>query len=571
MKYKFCFLSLAFFGLIACNNPIENEYQTKVAPAEVIFKLDDYTAVNDLSASPVENKLALNTQKIEFDLFQIKNGQIDDEKAFAENIFDIKYGERPVLAPGSAKLAGYRNNQISILNISNQTLQSFEFNNNKFKNLKWTNLDRYLLSLFYDSENSIYFIYNLDLITNTKNLIHTESSRKILKFDCCPQSEILYFFGCYGEISYKNYIYFFDMNNGQLDSTAVSNYVKNISISNNGDRVVWVEDAGDYTSVVKVFNSSTGQFEVDLILDGLLTYPQWNHDDSKILFSGTEGYSIYSFDGGGLSHFSVSSAIQGDHLEKVWGKEEGDIYFIRKADAFRLSIYDVDNDRLRQCRRLLNSEIFSPVWSPDGKKLAYINNSKIYFISFDTDNEKEITVPFSYSLPIVRFGPDEQWLTFVEHSVNGNKFILYQYSTKEKIEIDIDSTFSSLVGDFSYTKRSNLAAFVFPEVKNLHIYDFDGSSLHIKEKITLDICSIRWAPASSPLIEAIGEYAVFQGSETLGIYFLEKNYPNWIKHLDINKASKYDWSFDAKSLYYTGSANNIDKNIYLEEVVFSNN
>jgi hypothetical protein len=147
---------------------------------------------------------------------------------------------------------------------------------------------------------------------------------------------------------------------------------------------------------------------------------------------------------------------------------------------------------------------------------------------------------------------------------------LYQYSTKEKIEIDIDSTFSSLVGDFSYTKRSNLAAFVFPEVKNLHIYDFNGSSLQLKEKITLDICSIRWAPASSPLIETIGEYAVFQGSETLGIYFL-KNYPNWIKHLDINKASKYDWSFDAKSLYYTGSANNIDKNIYLEQVVFSNN
>jgi Tol biopolymer transport system component len=397
MNYKFCFLSLIFFGLIACNNPIENEYQTKVAPAEVIFKLDDYTAVNDLSASPVENKLALNTQKIEFDLFQIKNGQIDNEKAFAENIFDIKYGERPVLAPGSAKLAGYRNNQVSILNISNQTLQSFEFNNNKLKYLKWTNSDRYLLSLVYDSENSRYFIYNLDLINNTKNLIYTESSRKILKFDYCPQSESLYFFGYYGESSYKNYIYFFDMNNGQLDSIAVSNYVKNISISNNGDRAVWIEDAGDYTSVVKVFNSSTGQFEVDLILDGLLTHPQWNHDDSKILFSGTEGYSIYSFNDGEMSHFSVSSEIQGDHLEKVWGKEEGNIYFIRKADAFRLSIYDVDNDRLRQCRRLLNSEIFSPAWSPDGKNLAYINKGKIYFISFDTDNEKEIAVPFSYS------------------------------------------------------------------------------------------------------------------------------------------------------------------------------
>lgn len=558
-----------FFGLIACNNPIENEYQTKVAPAEVIFKLDDYTAVNDLSASPVENKLALNTQKIEFDLFQIKNGQINDEKAFAENIFDIKYGERPVLAPGSAKLAGYRNNQISILNISNQTVQSFEFNNNKFKKLKWTNSDRYLLSLFYDSENGIYFIYNLDLINNTKNLIYTESSRKILKFDYCPKSEILYFFGYYGEISYKNYIYFFDMNNGQLDSTAVSNYVKNISISNNGDRAVWIEDAGDYTSVVKVFNSSTGQFEVDLILDGLLTYPQWNHDDSKILFSGTEGYSIYSFDGGELSHFSVSSAIQGDHLEKVWGKDEGDICFIRKADAFRLSIYDVDNDRLRQCRRLLNSEIFSPVWSPDGKNLIYLNRYKIHFISFDTEGEKEINVPFSYFLPVVRFGSNDQWLAFVEHSINANKFLLYQYSTKEKIEIDIPH--SGTISDFCYSSKSNLAAFVFPGAKKVYIYNFDGLSLELNKAVTLDICSIRWAPASSPLIETIGEYAVFQGSETLGIYFLKTNYPNWLEHLDITKASKYDWSFDAKSLYYTGSANNIDKNIYLEQVVFSNN
>lgn len=152
--------------------------------------------------------------------------------------------------------------------------------------------------------------------------------------------------------------------------------------------------------------SKNGEVEQLTRVDGLDITPRWSPKGDKIVFASNRekdyGYQIYVMDVDGSNQHRIGSPIPGDNSHPDWSPDGQYIVFQSKRDTngnpmddnFDIFIMDVDGGNNKQLTYDLTDDT-SPVWSPDGKNIAFLSErngqDEVYLISPEGTNLEQLT------------------------------------------------------------------------------------------------------------------------------------------------------------------------------------
>lgn len=205
-----------------------------------------------------------------------------------------------------------------------------------------------------------------------------------------------------------------------------------ISVSPDGKRQLFIRSSGENTAVLEVDNADgSGRVELYTFYDTdrlLSHYPYvWSPDSEKIAFRIAHGQGTHS-------PIFLTVLLPTSHsLGIVTGNSSGDYFSwapnskriafdTREGDEGRSSVYVVDIDTKEE--RLLIENAYSPVWSPNGKYIAFSRRDNtlvwdIYVLDMESNTQIRLTADPGPEYGLT-WSPDSASLAYMSDFIRGN-------------------------------------------------------------------------------------------------------------------------------------------------------
>ena len=231
---------------------------------------------------------------------------------------------------------------------------------------------------------------------------------------------------------------------------------------------------------------------------------------------------------------------------------------------FDIYLVDVTTGESRNLTQNDHDDVHA-VWSPDGKRIAYVNNASgrgdIYVMDLSTEQVKRLTDESSSDI-VPKWSPDGQYLTFASMDLKGASSIkLYSFADKKLRQL-YQSNAELLSPEWS----SDSQKIVFLKTgegrgPSIHTISIDGSNMQtVVSETKSDKQSPRWSPDNQKILY------VAKRSRVVGLYAVDIESGEEIQ-VDPSTAIDAEGEFHASGAlaFLSARGNGVRRQVYLSQ------
>jgi len=517
---------LILFFFYSCTNPIEEGSTGTVGQEELVYTLPEGHQLFRAYSSPHNGELLINSTSNELILYSKKGDK--EEKRFLGTM-PIGVSSNIYLVIGGNKVALNKSGILYIYDIESKTLVSNRVNAAR---LKWSSSGKYLVALQW-RENSKIVLIKIDPETASYDSVYADNSQGS-RFDFNPEKNIyVYSNEIYNDHEWSYFVKRVNIETGEIDSFNTNGNFYNLQVSNSGDKVIV-----DYSnSNPTVFDLETKNRLYDLQVNGDSFL--WNNDDSIILVSSRDRYSILSEDGVLIKSDTLRSHGRGWLSHLVFGENEDNVLLAELN--YKVNSLFLKENKAKQEKLLYKSykeEIqFSQYYKND---IIFATRDSVFFYNLHTKDfiSQQLgrtlygSICYTAETFIYTGGPSSldgiYSFTIVNHEpIKLSSLDMGRLINIKKINDD---------GLFSVTNEDSLS----------WVFQLTNDGIELVNTYNLNTRNPIWAPQNSVLREDFGDYLYGGGFVLI---------PKTGKYYNIHHNPQipvYGWDHKGLSLFYEG-------------------